>query len=504
MKLFWVIFAAIMCSQLYGEEDLVTINANTVQYHGKKISLDGEVELEHDLGTISAQLVELNTPAGEKKIRLGILDLTKDVRIKLKDGGLLECTEAKIDFKTLQGTFRGDGAQEYAIYSENCKNKANTTERIPLIFKSKQMAVQFAKDSHNGVVYSKGHISSIIADSSVTINYNHDFVAQSDTATYEKENGLAKTTIAGLVSLRASGPGGICRVTNRNGDLINAATMCIDTVAKQLCFAYPKGVLNAGRREGVLEKLEFSADTLSWDMPNSLLVLRDHVVLNQKGLGTLSNDKEIRLSQKNDRLDTITSDGKTVVVVAEETKNVEHRLTCHGKVSVDHAKLEMLMESPLNEVGQVIEGQQVFFEDPIGVIYADKIILKYALENKTIVPKVLILEGHVRMMNTYASDEPASPLVQYALADKVEYYPQTKEVMFSSNGEGKRVLFYDKTHDLQVSAPTLKIKRDKATKKDLIKGTGDVRFSFVENEFEQLKNRFSLSNFKEKGIHGSK
>jgi lipopolysaccharide export system protein LptA len=505
MKLSWMVLAVgAYAAFLQGDEEHVTINAGLVQYHGKTISLNGDVELEHDLGKISAQSVELNTPAGEKKIRLGTLDLAKDVRISLKDGGVLECAEAKIDFKTLQGNFRGDDKQGYAIYSENCKNKANPSERIPLIFKSKQMAVQFAKDNLNGVAYSKGHISSILADSSVTIDYNHDFIAQSDTATYEKEEGPAKTAIAGLVSLRASGPDGLCRVTNRNGDLINASTICIDTVARQLCFAYPKGVMNASRREGVLEKIEFSADTLSWDMHNNLLVLRDHVILNQKGLGTLTNDKEIRLSQKNDRLGTIESDGKTVVVVAEETKNVEHHLTCYGKVTVDHAKLEMFMESPRNTQGDVIEGQQVFFEDPIGVIYADKVTLKYALENKTIAPKVLILEGNVKMMNTYASEDPSSPLVQYALADKVEYYPQTKEVVFSSNGSGKRVLFYDKTHDLQVSAPVLKIKRDKATKKDLIKGTGDVRFSFIENEFVQLRNRFSLSNFKEKGIHGSK
>lgn len=455
--------------------------AKNVEYALKgKVSLTGDVVLEHDLGSISAQTVVLDTPPGEKKIRLGILDLSKDVRLNLKNGGTLDCAHAKLDFKTMQGSFYGDAEHEYVMYKENRR------DRTPIILTSKKMAVQFAKtgkESHPA----KEHITQLLAENSVMIDYNGDIVSESDIATYENE--------LGLLSLRASGPAGICKVSNSRGDVVHASTICYKMSDKQLHVAFPKGVVNS--------RIEFSSDTMMWDLPKHLIVLRDHVVLNHD-LGKLTNDREIKISQTAQQWNTIESDGKTVVVIEEKEKKATHQLTCFGKAIVNHAKLEIRMESPRDKDGKVIEGQQVFFEDPYGVIYADKITLRYGDENHKIIPKVLILEENVKMMNTYATVEPASPLVQYALADRVEYSPQSKEAVFSSFGNRRRVLFYDKTHDLQVSAPTLNIKRDKATHKDVIKGIGDVRFSFIEKEFEHLRSRFSLSNLKEKGIDGNK
>ena len=92
------------------------------------------------------------------------------------------------------------------------------------------------------------------------------------------------------------------------------------------------------------------------------------------------------------------------------------------------------------------------------------------------------------------------------IADKVEYTPQTNEAVFTSHNNLKRVLFYDKANDMEVSATTLKIKRDEATKKETVKGIGDVRFSFVENEFEQLRKRFVIdrNSIKDKNNNESK
>jgi len=54
------------------------------------------------------------------------------------------------------------------------------------------------------------------------------------------------------------------------------------------------------------------------------------------------------------------------------------------------------------------------------------------------------------------------------------------------------VLFYDKINNLQVSAPEIKMQRDKQTKKQQFQGIGDVRFHFVEKEYQQLRKRFLL------------
>jgi hypothetical protein len=84
--------------------------------------------------------------------------------------------------------------------------------------------------------------------------------------------------------------------------------------------------------------------------------------------------------------------------------------------------------------------------------------------------------------------------LEYALADVVEYSPQTKEVQLSALNKG-RVLFFDKVNNLQISAPALKIKRDAVTQKDSIQGVGDVRFNFVKHELDKMKK--CLGDFKD-------
>ena len=127
----------------------------------------------------------------------------------------------------------------------------------------------------------------------------------------------------------------------------------------------------------------------------------------QKGFLQLTNDDQIILSQavvnKKKQIDTIESLGKTIITGFEPVKNKKHHLTCYGKTVVDHSRLLILMESPVGADGKVLDDQQVFFEDDLGTIYADKLAFQYNMDNKTIVPQKLILEGNVKMLNSYAS-----------------------------------------------------------------------------------------------------
>jgi hypothetical protein len=66
---------------------------------------------------------------------------------------------------------------------------------------------------------------------------------------------------------------------------------------------------------------------------------------------------------------------------------------------------------------------------------------------------------------------------------------------------GNRVLFFDKVNNVQMSAPSLKVRHDSSTQKDSIQGLGDVRFTFIEKELEQLKEHFRLEESQKE--HGS-
>jgi hypothetical protein len=144
------------------------------------------------------------------------------------------------------------------------------------------------------------------------------------------------------------------------------------------------------------------------------------------------------------------------------------------------------------------DGRQIYFEDPMGKIHADAVQIDYEHGDQEISPTKIVLSGHVQLLNSFSShSEDKNSILQYAIADTVQYFPQTKEMILSAT-DRKRVLFYDKINNLQVSAPELKIKRDSKVKKDTIQGIGDVRFTFVGHEFEQLCERFCLDDLKKK------
>lgn len=485
-------------SETLDEDAVMVVDSDVADYNGKKITLSGHVVVEHELGVISANWIEVIPQTIDKKVRFNTLTMKEDVEVALKDGGQLSCANAILDYIVLQGQFEGTAQQQYVVYTENCPDKAGAS--VPLTVKSKHLLVKIDQ-SKSTVQHSHSCISAMTANDSVTVNYNHDFIAAADLATYhrlpqENWNTSANQQMPGLVTLRAAEENALCQVTNRNGDMIQANTICIDIVKRQLFFVYPKGVIYTLSDTGKQNRVDFTGDTMTWDDQKNVLTLCDHVVVSQQGIGQLNTEKEIRFFQYPmkgmKRLRSIESTGPTTLVYTDEEKELVHTLICYGLLLVDHEHLQTVMESPRDEYGNVIEGCQVHFQDHMGEIYADKMVIKYEIVNHSPSPTKMILEGHVRLMNRCAVDmDKQGPYLQYALADKVEYTPHAKEVSLTANGKG-RILFFDKLNNLQVSAPGLKIRRDQTTKKESIQGIGNVRFSFVEKELEEMSKYFQL------------
>lgn len=167
---------------------------------------------------------------------------------------------------------------------------------------------------------------------------------------------------------------------------------------------------------------------------------------------------------------TITCFGPAALTRIEPDKEGSHTLLAPGGIFVDPAaKKTFFKRSPES---------QIHFIDAFGEIYADEGELDY--EGKAL--KQMKMEGKVFMAHAPPGKEDRS----YAYADKVTYDPETKEMVM----EGDRVLIYDRVNKMEVSAPKLRVRRDQDTKKDRIKGEGDVRFTLDEKEFEMLKERF--------------
>lgn len=460
----------------------LAFEAKEAVYDGKQIALSGDVYLEHEIGTLSAGQALLTGATEDKKIRLNQLDLYQNVKISLREGGELDCAEAHVSQATHLGEFSGSPAQPYVVYMEQCRDSMGSNQRLPIILKSRFMVVEF--NPENGSGSPKSHINAVIAKENVTVDYNHDFIAAADRATFHREEeSLSEKGLAGIIRMHADGPEGHCHVTNRNGDLIHAHQIFVDTLHRRLTFAHPKGALFT-LRKSQKERIDFSSDTLNWDEQKGALNMRGNVSISQKGFGQLTAKDEITLfhSIQNGRKEVsrIEARGPTTLT-HPSVKGEGQTLQSSGSMIVDHAHLNAILDSKLAK-----DGSQVVYRDHQGTLYADHIEVKYDLVKGKISPTKVTLTGEVKMVGKPAHDPQK---LQYALADRVEIFPFTQEALLTAD-KGKRVLFFDQINDLKVSAPGIKIKRDEATKKDSIQGLGDVRFNFQDPEFERLYKRF--------------
>lgn len=493
---FWLVMIIFfILSNLLAEEIRpLLIDSDFVDYNGKTITLNGNSTVDHELGKVEAQRITLIPATEGKKLRFAYLKMSDGVKIALQDGGQLSCMEAEIDYQTLTGKFSGGPQQEYVVYTEYLKGR-DPKAPTPLEVKSSEMSMRLQRE--NGQDSSPLVIGQITADKDVSINYNHDFHAMADHGQFERkepsQDQKEDKNRTGVISLQANAEEGICQISNRNGDLIHANKMSVDTLNHEMQFDAPKGSLfiNADEHKG---EIDFSCGSMTWNESKDVLILRDQVAVNYKGIGTLTNPDEIQVYRKlvdgRKQVSLIDCLGQTNLNYLDEKKNESHRLTTYKRFILDHQQMRAHLDSPRGINNNVLENLQVHFSDPMGEIYADEVFVSYKEINKKMTPVKLLLKGNVWLLSRTSVDkEDPGKIMQFAMADRVDYDIASKEMLCMADFN-KRVLFFDKSNNLQISAPSVKAKRDPQTQKDAIQGIGDVRFSFIEKEFEQMKKRF--------------
>lgn len=504
----YLLFFALLCSgSLIAheiEEGSLSIHSELAQYSDKHILLKDNVCVEHDLGTITADQIEIFPETINDKTTFKRIVMEGKVNIALKDGGNLQCDRAEIDFKDREGLFSSCHGNN-VIYTENC-NKNNTTPPAPLVLTSKSMRIYLFKEKDESKK-SRNCIEHISADDSVTINYNKIYLATADYASYQRYSDKASQcahALPGLIVLHSANKPAGCSITNGSGDTILADRISIDTVNRQIFFDYPQGTLHVTRERGMHELVDFSSHTLSWDEQTHILNLSKHVVVSQQGIGILTTDDQIQFIQMPTsegayELHAIESVGKTILRRVDAEHGTAQTLTCHGTARINHKDFQLTMTSPTDNQGNVLKDKQVLFQDEMGEILADKLTLYYAMENQTFTPSKLVLESHVRLKNHGAIDPAKTKIfLEYALADILEYIPKTKELILSAIDK-KRVLFFDRINNLQVSAPALKVYRNGQSQEPEIQGVGDVRFKFVKRELNEIRKQFPIEDILNEG-----
>lgn len=489
-------------------EPLFSLDAKRLNYDGKQLMLDGDVRIDHALGSAAGDVLVMKPMLSKGS---GIFDtfiLKEDVFFTFKDKGILLCQRAEFDAAALHGRFYGSSRRAPLVLFKSIVPDVPIEQMPPSIeLKSHSMEMTLMKKSQEP---SKNAIKTLQANEEVSIDYAGEMRAYADQALYQHSldgySALSLPSLPGTITLSTLHPEHTCRMINANEDELTGSSMSLDTNRRQMHVLDPVGTMQASTSNLFLPNLskemlmphhstiQIRSDRLFWDFSSGLFILQGNAVVDHSDMGTFKCDQEVRVYYSDDKgkkqLRTIESNGHSVICHQETLKQECRWLICNGKMRIDHAKMEVVLLSPFDVQGQVSAGKQVFYYDDLGEFQADKATIYYQnIEGKLAVSKVT-LEGNVYIVDhkgMKSSGGENKPL-HYALADFAEYTPHDKQ-MFLNSQQGRRVLFYDKTNQLQVSAPALKITRDQQTKKEAVKGFGDVRFHFLNAELELLLKR---------------
>lgn len=481
------------------KDDSMVVNSGEAQYDGKEIVLVGQVVVQHSLGQISARRLSAQPSADkDKKNKFGFLKISDHVEIALKEGGKLVCEQAEVDYAKMQGVFLGSSEKPDVIYFNKQEEKEGVTNSKPSFeLKSTKMILDLAREPATSSS-SKTIVKQVEADQNVRVSF-HEYLLLADHAIYRRMPD-AKSAIAGLLTLTVQGVLPDCKMTNINGDRLSARMIQLNTIDRKLWLSQPSGILFLRRESHPEETLEFSSQDLWWDDQKQTLLLKGQVEVNQNNALRISTDREFSISQAMENgkrtLRFFHSPENTFLSYVDLQKGNTHKIHCPGPLNINHETQLMTLEGLKSS--ENVQGRQVQIDDVLGEMHADHVHFNYKWENQQLVPGKIVLEGQVRLINRFDGHlEESGSILHYALADRVEYFPEQRELILNGT-DGQRVLFFDKVNNVQMSAPSLKVRHDPATNKESIQGLGDVRFTFIEKELDQIKRHFPLENGQKK------
>ncbi|KAF3362756.1 Uncharacterized protein PHSC3_000670 [Chlamydiales bacterium STE3] len=443
----WLTLLLLLTPSVWAEP--TSIKANYAQYSENFLSLQGQVQLTHDLGIVSTEKATLHA---DEQAQLKSIYLQDEVQLNLKNGSQLNALSAVFDCPGGRGLFLGN-----ELIKAFFKDASNSLE-----IQSIRMGISWNPSTLSTPKVLKNHLT---AEQEVEIVYKDQLQAFGDSASY----------IDNKILLNSNGNGKQCRLVLNAKHHLSCDRIEIYPLQKQVIFKNPSGVLI---RDSA--KVYFSSKVMEWDDSRQLLILKEDVLIEDSGFGILQTQGQVSVFfKKNDEqqdISHVTCEGEAYLVHLDE-KNEEHRLISSKFLTIDHQRKEISLQSK--------EAQPAIYQDSHGTISAQTVHLYYLADGKKDKPQKLFLDGDVRIVNQFASTQS-----QYILADHSEYSFIEKELALE--GKENRVLLYDKLNSLELSAPALKIKRDVITNKDSVRGVGNVHFIFADDELEKLKKRFQF------------
>jgi hypothetical protein len=467
--------------------DNSSLSSTNASYDGNSLLLTGHVALDHGLGKMTAEEASLQRQEVGKDFPFSLIQLRKDVLLSLKNSAQITCGSADLDFTLLKGTLLPPENGK-VVYTDQIKKK-KAGETSPLKLSGQFIELNFSKQSHDGKK-TDYEIDTILAKEDVVIDYADDFQLYAHHALYRKElprdNKTSQREFQGVVTAYPLDEQSQCRLCHQ-GDEIFANMVDIDLLSSKISLLHPKGVLATSILPHLQTgEMRFQSDYLYWDQGKNALTLKGHIFIDEASMGTLNAQDELQIIQtaaKGKRLlKSIHAQGSSTLIY-KDAYNEAHKLVSHGRVHLDRDQLRATIDSPEKD-GVVPLDKQLYYEESEIAFYADNALLEYSIAGDAMQPSSLTLKGNVRLF----SHDPLKPL-RFGSADRLAYSLTTRTLILSAN-PGKKVLFWDETQGIRLSAPEVHIVYDPETKQQNVKGIGAVQFSFTADEQNKLQQLF--------------
>jgi len=394
--------------------------------------------------------------------------MAKAARVKIEyvDGSLLTSPYGELDTRNRSALFTSDGENlvEYRGRLENTKR-----DEQPFSLRCQKMLVDTRLTPIGDTLVE------ISAKGNVFLEIPGRLKGEGDFAQLVREGEEMRQFL-----FTAIHPEKRCTLTDPIGNQIQAVHIEMDMNSSKVNCQTANGTFF---HDGI--PLNFFCEELEWDDQHRHILLRGDVLVDCQGFGmmTCSEEMEICLSPgETKQLMTISAKGKSTCYHLNESHSIKHTILCDGKMQFHREKMRLTM------LGK--NGSPVKFQDELGEIEAAKVAVWFFEEpGNRIVPSKVIMKGDVRMKNIFSEFFQEDVLTeQYAVADRVIFDTINKEATFRAAPK-KRVLFYNQTNGLQVSAPELVMYRGAGIHPN-IEGKGNVRLKLSDKEMETLSHAF--------------
>ena len=452
------------------DSDIVTVESSSACYNGDSVVLDGGVVIRNTLGKMLTDHAAISNGDGAT---LTLLELDDGVTIFLDDGASLRCHNAVIDFPKLLGTFSGAAADERVIFTDSA-------DVAPVVIKSMTMEVALSKES----TPPRYSVDDISAEDDVYFSYGDAITAFSDKALYRYFSAERYPDDFGsVIVLTPHEKGRSCRIVDNRGIAIDAKKVRIETNTREVSCSHAAGAI-----DGDSDTITFSAGTVSWNIDGGSLALHDDVIVDQKTFGHLTAVEDLYLNKGADGIwSSATGNGTTTWSYTDDITGEMSMITCHGTTLIDNAKNIMLFSS---DDSSHATKRQVYHKNGMGEMFADTVAVHYiADESGDTAPKTMVVTGDVKIINDVVID--GKRMLKYAIADRADYSLGSEAIVLKAD-EGKRVLFFDKNNNLQVSAEAVTIHLLENDNEETISTVGDVRFALNEEEYDMIKQQFNI------------